>query len=121
MRAVVHHFTQYYSKSPALDLNVVEELKVWPPCIPLDDSPSIFEVEETIKSMSNRKAVGSDELPAEPLKLILDEDRYGNRHTRYAGAVSCQCDRHMAGRGCTAGVDRCHDHSVAQDGPDGVW
>ena len=30
--------------------------------------------------MSNRKAVGPDELPAELLSLILDEDRYGNRH-----------------------------------------
>ena len=112
MRAVVHHFTQYYSKSPALDLNVVEELKVWPPCIPLDDSPSIFEVEETIKSMSNRKAVGSDELPAEPLKLILDEDRYGNRHI-LDGAVPRHRDRHMAGRRCTAGVERCHHHSTS--------
>ena len=51
-----------------------------PPCIPLDDSPSIFEVEETIKSMPNRKAVGPDELLAELLKLILDEDGYCNRH-----------------------------------------
>ena len=59
------------TKSPAFDLNNVEELKVWPPCIPLDDSPSIFVVEENIKSMSNRKAVGPDEPPAELLKLIL--------------------------------------------------
>ena len=36
--------------------------------------------EETIKSMSNREAIGPDELSAELLKLILDEDRYGNHH-----------------------------------------
>ena len=53
---------------------------MWPPCIPPDDLPSIFEVEETVKSMSNRKAAGPDELPAELLKFILDKDRYGNRH-----------------------------------------
>ena len=66
-------------KSPALDPNIVEELKLWPPCTSLDDLPSIFEVEEIIKSMSNRKSVGPDELPAELLKLALDEDRDGNR------------------------------------------
>ena len=53
---------------------------MYPPCIPLDDSPSIFKVEETIKSISNGKAVGPDELPTELVKLILDEDRYGKRH-----------------------------------------
>ena len=42
-----------------------------PPCIPLDDLPSIFEVEKTIKSMSNPKAVGLDELPAELLKVTF--------------------------------------------------
>ena len=36
-------------------------------------------MEETIKIMSNRKAVGPDELPAELLKFILYGDRYGNR------------------------------------------
>ena len=30
--------------------------------------------------MSNRKAVGPNELPADLLKFILEEDRYGNRH-----------------------------------------
>ena len=68
------------TKSPALDLNIVEELKMWPPCIPPDDLQSIFEVEETIKSKSNRNAVARGELPGELLILILDEDRFGNRH-----------------------------------------
>ena len=48
------------------------------PCAPLEDLPSILEVDET-KSMSNRKAFGPDELPAELLKLALDKDRDGNR------------------------------------------
>ena len=105
-------------KSPALDPNIVEELKLWPPCTSLDDLPSTFEVEETIKSMSNRKSVGPDELPAELLKLALDEDRDGTPHT---GTVPCHCDRNMAGRGRTAEVERCHDYCFAQgEGPDGV-
>ena len=82
------------------------------------DLPSIFEVEEIIKSMSNRKSVGPDELPAELLKLALDEDRDGTPHT---GTVPCHCDRNMAGRGRTAEVERCHDYCFAQgEGPDGV-
>ena len=61
-----------------LDLNIVEELKVRPPCIPLDDSHPIFEVEERIKSMPIRKTVGLDGLPVKLLKLILDEDRWSS-------------------------------------------
>ena len=53
---------------------------MWPPCVPLDDLPSIFEVEETIKIMSNPKAVRPAKLPADQLRLILDGDRYGNGH-----------------------------------------
>ena len=50
-----------------------------PPCTPLDDLPSIFGVDEIMKSLSNRKAVGPDELPAELLKLALDRDHHGHR------------------------------------------
>ena len=53
-RCVQWFSTLLNTKSPALDLNIVEELKVWPPCVSLDDLPSIFEVEETIKNRSNR-------------------------------------------------------------------
>ena len=73
----VQLFAQH--KSPALDPNIVEELKVWPPCTPLGGLPSTFEVEDTIKGMSNRKAVGPDELLAGLLRLALDGDRDGNR------------------------------------------
>ena len=41
--------------------------------------PSIFEVAETIESMPNRRVFGPDELPADLLKPIADEDRNGNR------------------------------------------
>ena len=69
------------TKSPTLDPSIIEELGVWPPCTPLDDLPSIFEEVETIKSLSNRKVVGPDELPAGLLKLASDGDRGGNRRT----------------------------------------
>ena len=60
------------AKSPALDRNIVEELKVRPPCTPLDDLPSMFDVEEPIKRMSNRKAVGPNEPPAKLLEFICN-------------------------------------------------
>ena len=66
------------TKSRALDTSVAEELSVWPPWTPLDDIPSIFEAEENVKSVQNRKAVGPDELPAELLKLASGADRDGN-------------------------------------------
>ena len=43
------------TKSPTLGLSIAEKLKVWTPCTPIDDLPPMFEVEEIIKSMSNRK------------------------------------------------------------------
>ena len=50
---------------------------------------------------------------------ILGEDCYYNR--RNIGAVPRHCDPQMAGRGCTTGEERCHDHSAVQEeGPGGV-
>ena len=56
------------TKSPTLDPSIVDELKQWPPCRPLDDVPSRYEVEE-----ANRKAVGPDGLSPELLKVLADE------------------------------------------------
>ena len=70
-------------KSPTLDPSVVDELKQWPPCRPLDDVLSRYEVEEAIHALANRKAVGPDGLPAELLKVLADEgelDTLGKFH-----------------------------------------
>ena len=61
------------TKSPTLDPSIVGEVKQWPPCRPLDDVPSRYEVEEAIRALANRKAVGPDGLPAELLKVLADE------------------------------------------------
>ena len=60
------------TKWPTLDPSIVDELKQWPPCRPLDDVPSRYEV-EAIRALANRKAVGPDGLPAELLKVLADE------------------------------------------------
>ena len=57
------------TKSPTLDPSIVDELKQWPPCRPLDDVPSRYEVEEAIRALANRRAVGPDGL----LKVSADE------------------------------------------------
>ena len=61
------------TKSPTLDQSIVDELKQWPPCRRLDDVLSRCEVEEVIRGLANRKAVGPDGLPAELLKVLADE------------------------------------------------
>ena len=61
------------TKSPTLYPSIVDELKQWPPCRPLDDVPSRYRVEEAIRALANRKPVGSDGLPAELLKVLADE------------------------------------------------
>ena len=71
------------TKPPTLDPSIVDELKQWPPCKPLDDVPFRYEVEEAILALANRKAVGPDGLPAEILKLLTDEgelDTLGKFH-----------------------------------------
>lgn len=50
---------------------LVDEIKVFPPCMPLDDVPSRYEVEEAVRAMANRKAVGPDGLPTELLKATV--------------------------------------------------
>lgn len=48
------------NKSLELDPIIFKYLKVWPLCIPLDHSPQIFQVDDSIMTISNRKAVGPD-------------------------------------------------------------
>ena len=60
------------AKWPTLDPIIVDELKQGPPCRPLDDVPSRYKVEEAIRALANRKAVGPDGLPAELLKVLAD-------------------------------------------------
>ena len=62
------------AKSPTLDPSIVNELKQWLPCRPLGDVSSKNEVEEAIRALANRKAVGPDGLPAELLKVLADEE-----------------------------------------------
>ena len=61
------------TKSPTLDPSIVDELKQWSPCRPLDYVPSMYEEEEATRALPNRKAVGPDGLPAELLKGLADE------------------------------------------------
>ena len=63
------------TKSLSLDPQVADRLKQRRICTPLDNTPTLFEVEEVILGMANRKAVGPDELPAELIKLFLDGDQ----------------------------------------------
>ena len=71
------------TKSPFLDPSIVDELQQWPPCRPLDDVPSRYEVEEAIGRLANRNAVGPNGLPAKLLKVLADEgelNTLGNFH-----------------------------------------
>ncbi|CAB1101616.1 unnamed protein product [Ectocarpus sp. CCAP 1310/34] len=64
------------TKSPTIDLHAADKVKRGPTCVPLDDIPSLLEVEEAVREMANRKAVGPDDLPAELIKLFfLDGDQ----------------------------------------------
>lgn len=62
MSQVVLYLSNTSGNKP-FELRAVKETKEWPVCVPLDDLPSMFEVEQAIRGMVNRKAVGLDELP----------------------------------------------------------
>ena len=94
------------TKPPTLDPSIVDELKQWPPCRPLDDVPSRYEVEEAIRALANRKAVGPDGLPAELLKVLAD----GELNTR--GKFHRRC---VEGRWRAATMERCNDQGASQE------
>ena len=75
-------------------------------------------MKETIKSMSNQKDVGPEELPVELLKLVLDGDRDGNRRIlEQINAIVI--DIWQGGGVPQEEMGICHDHSAAQEeGPD---
>ena len=60
-----------------IDPTITDELKVVPSCSPLDEVPSRYKVEEAIRAMANRKAVGPDGLPVD-LVDEGDSDNLGN-------------------------------------------
>ena len=60
-------------KPPTLDPSIVDEIKQWPPCRPVDDVPSRYEVAGAIRVLANQKAVGPGGLPTELLKVLADE------------------------------------------------
>ena len=92
------------TKSPTLDPTITDELKVWPPCSPLDDVPSRYEVEEAIRAMANRKEVGPDGLPVELLKVLVDEGDSDNLASFYEIVVA------VWRRGTSAAaMEGCHD------------
>ena len=64
------------AKSPTLDPSIVDELKQGPRCRSLDDVPSRYELEEAVRALANRKAVGPDCLLAELLKVLADEGEF---------------------------------------------
>ena len=66
-------YTWYTIRSPTLDPSIVDDLKKWPPCRPLDDVPSRYEVEEAIRALANRTGVGADGCLAELFKVLADE------------------------------------------------
>ena len=91
------------TKSPTVDRSIVDELEQWPTCRPLDDVPSRYEVEEAIRALANRMAVGSDGRLVELLKVLADEgemDMLGKVHDIIVA---------VEGRWRAATMERCND------------
>ena len=63
------------SKSDMLYPDIPERLPQHPVASALGIEPTEEEIATAIKAMANAKAVGPDDLPAEPLKLGLQQDR----------------------------------------------
>ncbi|CAB1105114.1 unnamed protein product [Ectocarpus sp. CCAP 1310/34] len=72
---VVPQDSQHHVPGHRPDLHAADKAKRWPTCVPLDDISSLRKVEEALRQMTDRKAVGPDDLPAELIKLFLDGDQ----------------------------------------------
>ena len=86
--------------TPAFDLSVVGEVTKWPPCRSLGDVPLKYEVQEAIRALKNRKAVGSDGLPDELLKVLANEGEWvrSARSTRSSSLCGGELDRRDNGK-----------------------
>ena len=85
------------TKSPTLDPSNVNELQQWPPRSSLDDVPSRHAVEEAIRALANRKAVGPDGLSAELSKVLADEGELNplGKFRDIIVAVACRNNENM--------------------------
>ena len=90
------------TKPSTLDSSIVDELKKWSPCRQQGDVPSRYEVEEVIRALANRKAVGPDGLLAE---LVCGR----RRRIGYARNVPPYHRRCVEGRWRAATMERCND------------
>ena len=63
------------SKSDMLDTDIPKRLPQHPVASALGIEPTEEEIATAMKAMANAKAVGPDGLPAELLKLVLQQDR----------------------------------------------
>lgn len=61
-------------KDCSLDPTIIDQLKVWLPCVPLRNVPFHGQAEGRSAVYDNRKAVGMDELLAELLQFDLNGD-----------------------------------------------
>ena len=88
-------------------------------CRPLDDVPSRYEVEEPIRTMANRRAVGPDGLPVERLTVLVDEGDSATLENVYKFVVAVSRGGRMSQQWKDANVKLLHkkkDWAL-----DGVW
>lgn len=62
-------------ESPTLNQRMTKQVKQLPKYVPLDDTPSSFKDEGAIRGMTNRKAAGPDNVPAELIRVFLDRNQ----------------------------------------------
>ena len=62
--------------SATLNRTIIEGLSQKPTALSLGDPPAVSETKKALRSMANGKAMGSDELPAELLKLGLSDSSH---------------------------------------------
>ena len=62
------------AKSPRLDPNIVEGLDQWPKHMPLGVQPTMQELTDVIRLLTNGKAVGPDEVSVELFNITLNGD-----------------------------------------------
>ena len=62
------------AKSPRLDPNIAEGLGQWPKNMPLEVQPTIKELTDAIRSLTNGKAVGPDAVSVDLFKITLNGD-----------------------------------------------
>ena len=84
----VEHYSALYGEETTVDASAVDQLQELETRHDLDARPTIEELQDAISDLPNSKAAGSDGIPAELYKLLVETNSRRNEHVTVVAPVT---------------------------------